>query len=119
MSRTKAPTRSSSGIVSDRPVDAQRPLKIIYIGAGISGIIAAIYFRKFVPSAELVIYEKNPEIGGTWYENRQVHSLLLMCSWGISDLHAIRYPGCACGTSTNTSRNLFQFLGLESLMFVA
>ncbi|KAH7141757.1 hypothetical protein EDB81DRAFT_843287 [Dactylonectria macrodidyma] len=63
-------------LVSERAIDTARPLKVIYIGAGISGIIGAIQFRKMVPSVDLVIYEKNPELGGTWYENR--------------------YPGCAC-----------------------
>ncbi|KAF5549821.1 sterigmatocystin biosynthesis monooxygenase stcW [Fusarium mexicanum] len=62
--------------VSQRCTDQARPLKVIYIGAGISGICGAIEFRKQVPNLELVIYEKNPELGGTWYENR--------------------YPGCAC-----------------------
>lgn len=57
-------------IVSERPIDAPRPLKVIYIGAGVSGIIAAIQFQKLVPSVELVIYEKNYDIGGTWLENR-------------------------------------------------
>lgn len=63
--------------ISERCVDEPRPLKVIYIGAGISGIVGAIEFLKRIPDLELVIYEKNPEIGGTWYENR--------------------YPGCACG----------------------
>ncbi|KAI1441461.1 hypothetical protein F5Y02DRAFT_410773 [Annulohypoxylon stygium] len=36
-------------IVSERPIDAPRPLKVIYIGAGVSGIIAAIQFQKLVP----------------------------------------------------------------------
>lgn len=55
---------------SDRPIDSPRPLKVIYIGAGISGIVASILFRKAIPSLDLVIYEKNPEIGGTWFENK-------------------------------------------------
>lgn len=66
-----------SGLISECAVDTPRPLKVIYIGAGISGIIAAIKFRNAVPDLDLIIYEKNPELGGTWYENR--------------------YPGCACG----------------------
>jgi cation diffusion facilitator CzcD-associated flavoprotein CzcO len=37
---------------------------------------AAIRLPQRIPNLELVIYEKNPEIGGTWYENR--------------------YPGVAC-----------------------
>jgi protoporphyrinogen oxidase len=60
-------------MMSDRPINAARPLKVIYIGAGVSGIVGAIQFRKMLPSVELVIYEKNPEIGGTWYENRYLH----------------------------------------------
>ncbi|KAI1069131.1 hypothetical protein LB507_006105 [Fusarium sp. FIESC RH6] len=66
-------TRSSA---SQRCMDQARPLKVIYIGAGISGICGAVEFRKQVPNIDLVIYEKNPDLGGTWYENR--------------------YPGCAC-----------------------
>lgn len=66
-----------SPLISERAVDQPRPLKVIYIGAGVSGILAAINFRKTVPNLDLAIYEKNPEIGGTWYENK--------------------YPGCACG----------------------
>lgn len=57
-------------LISERAVDEPRPLRVIYIGAGISGICAAIQFPKFVPNLDLVIYEKNPDIGGTWYENR-------------------------------------------------
>ncbi|CAH0034070.1 unnamed protein product [Clonostachys rhizophaga] len=62
--------------ISQRCMDQARPLKVIYIGAGISGITGAIEFKKRVPGLDLVIYEKNEELGGTWFENR--------------------YPGCAC-----------------------
>lgn len=59
-----------SSLIQNRSIDEARPLKVIYIGAGVSGIIAAIEFLKAVPSLELIIYEKNPDLGGTWYENR-------------------------------------------------
>ena len=62
--------KPSSTSNASRPIDEARPLKVIYIGAGVSGILAAIEFLKAVPSLELVIYEKNPEVGGTWYENK-------------------------------------------------
>lgn len=61
----------ASPVISERLIDEPRPLKLIYIGAGVSGIIGAILFRKMVPTIELVIYEKNADLGGTWYENRQ------------------------------------------------
>lgn len=67
----------SHPLISERAFDEPRPLKVIYIGAGISGICAAIQFPKYVPNIELVIYEKNADVGGTWFENR--------------------YPGVACG----------------------
>ncbi|KAB8295057.1 hypothetical protein EYC80_006997 [Monilinia laxa] len=53
-----------------------RRLKVLTIGAGISGIMMAYHIQKQCQNVEHVIYEKNPDIGGTWYENR--------------------YPGAAC-----------------------
>ncbi|KAF2641018.1 FAD/NAD(P)-binding domain-containing protein [Massarina eburnea CBS 473.64] len=53
-----------------------RKLKVLTIGAGFSGIQSAYQIQKHCENIEFVIYEKNPDIGGTWLENR--------------------YPGCAC-----------------------
>lgn len=57
-------------LISERAIDEPRSLKVIYIGAGVSGITAAIVFPKYVPNIELIIYEKNAGVGGTWFENR-------------------------------------------------
>lgn len=64
------PEEKKRSSASQRCMDQARPLKVIYIGAGISGICGAVEFRKQVPDIDLVIYEKNPDLGGTWYENR-------------------------------------------------
>ncbi|WXC50691.1 hypothetical protein QX201_010376 [Fusarium graminearum] len=64
------PQEKTTPSLSQRCMDQARPLKVIYIGGGISGICGAIEFRKQVPDVELVIYEKNPDLGGTWFENR-------------------------------------------------
>lgn len=64
-------------IVEERSIDKARPLRVVIIGSGISGIIASIRFRQRIPNVDLCVYEKNEDIGGTWLENR--------------------YPGCACG----------------------
>ena len=64
-------------VIFDRCVDAARPLKVICVGAGISGILAAINLPQQVQNLDLTIYDKNEELGGTWFENK--------------------YPGCACG----------------------
>jgi cation diffusion facilitator CzcD-associated flavoprotein CzcO len=49
-----------------------RPIRVVVVGAGISGIAAVKMFKdKFKNKpVELVIYEKNHEVGGTWLENR-------------------------------------------------
>ncbi|MCJ1255280.1 hypothetical protein MMC24_003096 [Lignoscripta atroalba] len=67
---------ASRPIISARDIGSVRPLKVIYIGAGISGILAAIRLPAQVQNLDLVIYDKNEELGGTWFENK--------------------YPGCAC-----------------------
>ncbi|EXJ74905.1 uncharacterized protein A1O5_01601 [Cladophialophora psammophila CBS 110553] len=66
----------SDHMINEPPIG--RPFKIIMIGAGAAGID----FLHYAPTAlkgldvEILCYDKNPEVGGTWYENR--------------------YPGCAC-----------------------
>ncbi|KAM5385172.1 hypothetical protein ACJZ2D_001133 [Fusarium nematophilum] len=47
-----------------------RRLKVITIGAGFCGIMLAYNIEKYTPNVEHIIYEKNPEVGGTWYQNR-------------------------------------------------
>lgn len=53
----------------DLPIDDVRPLKVICIGAGMSGIICGVRFPQRIPGLDLVIYEKNDDVGGVWYEN--------------------------------------------------
>tara|TARA_R100001086_G_scaffold113820_2_gene58111 strand:- start:5673 stop:7619 length:1947 start_codon:yes stop_codon:yes gene_type:complete len=50
------------------PVSVPEAFKVIIIGAGVSGICAAINLRKLGIDCE--IFEKNNEFGGTWWENR-------------------------------------------------
>jgi hypothetical protein len=54
----EASNEYSHPLISERAVDEPRPLKVVYIGAGISGICAAIQFPKYVPNIELAIYDK-------------------------------------------------------------
>jgi cation diffusion facilitator CzcD-associated flavoprotein CzcO len=72
-----ATTSSLPSLITERCIDSARPIKVIYIGAGVSGICSAIRLPEKVKNLELTIYDKNPEVGGTWWENR--------------------YPGVACG----------------------
>lgn len=73
------PPENSPRIVEERPIDESRPMRVVIIGSGISGIISSIRLRQRISKLDLRVYEKNADIGGTWLENR--------------------YPGCACGES--------------------
>ncbi|KAJ5779388.1 hypothetical protein N7457_007108 [Penicillium paradoxum] len=59
-----------------------RPLKAVVIGAGVSGIQFAHDATESLPNVDLEIYDRNPSLGGTWYENR--------------------YPGCTCDVPSHT-----------------
>jgi ribulose 1,5-bisphosphate synthetase/thiazole synthase len=56
--------------LNDTPVENLRQLRVIVIGAGYSGIYCGIRIPERLRNVELVIYEKNAGVGGTWYENR-------------------------------------------------
>jgi len=58
--------------LNDAPVENLRRLKVIVIGAGYSGIYCGIRIPERLRNVDLVIYEKNAGVGGTWYENRFV-----------------------------------------------
>ncbi|MGU3492994.1 flavin-containing monooxygenase [Xanthobacteraceae bacterium A53D] len=65
------------------PVPLPEGFRVAIIGAGASGLCAAIQFaRAGIP---FTVFEKNDEVGGTWYENR--------------------YPGCA----VDTPNHFYQF----------
>ncbi|VUC29175.1 unnamed protein product, partial [Clonostachys rosea] len=61
-----------------------RPMRIVVIGCGISGIAIVKMFKdRFAGQpVQLAIYEKNTSVGGTWFENR--------------------YPGCSCDVPSHT-----------------
>ena len=70
---------NSQGAMVDpkhRIVENFRPMSVIIIGAGFSGIYCGVRIPERLRNVKLTIYEKNAGVGGTWYENR--------------------YPGCAC-----------------------
>ena len=53
--------------IHDSPIENQRPIKVIVIGAGYSGIYMGIRIPERIRNCELVIYEKNDGYGGTWF----------------------------------------------------
>lgn len=57
--------------ILEQPHGTERPLRVIHIGAGISGICMSKFLPEESKDTSLVCYEKNEDIGGTWLENRQ------------------------------------------------
>lgn len=47
----------------------EHPLRVVAVGAGASGINLAKFLPDNVNNLTLKIFDKNPEVGGTWYEN--------------------------------------------------
>ncbi|KAH6672068.1 hypothetical protein B0J14DRAFT_86014 [Halenospora varia] len=74
------PTNTSPDAHAQRrlegPIHAERHVNIVCVGAGASGLLMAYKLQKHFSNYSLTVYEKNPEVSGTWFENR--------------------YPGCAC-----------------------
>lgn len=53
-------------VLKDTPVENLRPLRVIVVGAGFSGILAAIRIPERLRNVELVVYEKADGVGGVW-----------------------------------------------------
>ncbi|KAL1943925.1 hypothetical protein VTO73DRAFT_3743 [Trametes versicolor] len=79
---------STQYTIGDFCIDEYRPVKVIVIGAGFSGITAGIRFPQKIPNVDIVIYEKNAAIGGTWYNNN--------------------YPGLACDVAAHCYQLSFE-----------
>ena len=63
--------QSSKGYkILEQPMGTTEPLRVIFIGAGASGICFTKFAEDSLPNVEVQVYDKNPDIGGTWLENR-------------------------------------------------
>lgn len=62
--------------IREEPLGTTKHLRIVGIGAGASGLNMIRTLRLNLTDYDFVIYEKNQDVGGTWFENR--------------------YPGCRC-----------------------
>lgn len=57
--------------IPDTLLGSRRPIKVIVIGFGFSGINISYILGKQTKNSNVTLqfYDKNPELGGTWYEN--------------------------------------------------
>ncbi|THH07656.1 hypothetical protein EW145_g3232 [Phellinidium pouzarii] len=63
-------SKTSDFKLGDACIDDDRPMKVVVIGTGFSGITAGIRFPQRIKNLNLTIYEKNAGVGGTWYSNK-------------------------------------------------
>lgn len=68
MSAMEIPSHTSLPL--DQPIHTERHVRIICVGAGASGLLFAYKLQRSFSNFSLVIYEKNEEVGGTWWENK-------------------------------------------------
>jgi hypothetical protein len=73
----------ASYLVNDVPLGTRRSLRIVTIGAGASGLNLARHVGLHMDNVDHVIYEKNADVGGTWFENRYANFLE---SFAVADL---------------------------------
>lgn len=64
--------------INEAPLGTRRPIRIVCMGAGYSGLMMGIIVSERMQrdNVDFVIYDRNDDLGGTWLENK--------------------YPGCQC-----------------------
>lgn len=62
--------------IREQPYGTKREVKVILMGAGASTLNFLKQAEDQMSNLNITVYEKNSDVGGTWFENR--------------------YPGCAC-----------------------
>lgn len=66
-----APETDASGYrIREEPYGTKRKLKVVLMGAGASSLNFFKKAEEEMQNLEIVCYEKNRDIGGTWLENR-------------------------------------------------
>jgi cation diffusion facilitator CzcD-associated flavoprotein CzcO len=56
--------------VAEQPLHTNRPLRILIVGAGAAGLLVAHHAPRQLRNVTFACYEKNDDVGGTWFENR-------------------------------------------------
>ena len=72
------------------PPKAVENFKVAVIGTGISGLNVAVQLKQ--AGIPFTVFEKNPEVGGSWYENRYPGARVDTSSRGYTHLFSYDYP---------------------------
>ena len=68
--RPEAHAETVKFTLKPEPVENLRPLRVVVIGAGFSGIVAAIRIPEKLRNVDLTVYEKSEAVGGVWWLNK-------------------------------------------------
>lgn len=90
---------------SNQPIHTERHVRIICIGAGASGLLFAYKLQRSFSNFSLVIYEKNPELSGTWFENRYPGYV----AWLYSDSTTILTDSTSCACDVPSHNYTWSF----------
>lgn len=52
------------------PLHQERPLSVIIVGAGPSGLLLTYKLQRTFRNVSLMVLEKNDDVGGVWFENK-------------------------------------------------
>lgn len=95
--------------LEDFPLGSKRPMRVAVIGTGFAGLTATIRLSQRLQNIELVTYEKNGSVGGTWCVERAAghRSMDAHKPFSYIDRFENDYPGLCCdipGTSVLCGR---------------
>ncbi|KAK4635895.1 FAD-binding monooxygenase moxY [Fulvia fulva] len=109
--------------ISDHPMGTQRPMKVIFMGMGASGINFSYQLARRTTGIDLVVYEKNAAVGGTWHENVydgcacDIPSVCYQFTWHRKPNWSSYYSGsseiCKYMTDVATEHDLLRFVKLR------
>lgn len=65
------PTTNDRGYhIKEQLSGTQRRIRVIHLGAGASGFCFSKFASETLENVDFCCYDKNPDVGGTWLENR-------------------------------------------------
>ena len=74
----------------ERPPENVTDFKVAVIGTGICGLNVAVQLKR--AGIPFVVFEKNPEVGGSWFETRYPGARVDTSSRGYTHLFSFDYP---------------------------
>lgn len=96
----------------DAEAPAQRSgFTVAVIGTGISGLNVAVQLKR--AGIPFVVFEKNPEVGGSWYENRYPGARVDTASRGYTHLFGYDYPFSHGYSPREVNLNYFRWVADE------